>query len=255
MSNETEPQKAPEHPTPKDLFEQTEDVRRDLSNKVMAVADHVDAKSEQATAVFAEQVEATRESSVSQLTQAENDHRVDLLLEKMQSNEVDAKRQIDKKFNRYLMWFLAIFFVLAVISIISLIGVLRPQAGVTLFTLGDPLVTSPTALCAGESLDFSVGVSVKEKGAYILDMSTWKIDPPPATIILSEGQRMVIGDNRSFPIARKWVIPPTYLDPATNEYVKWTSGRYSRDISVTAAGKNVESSTKSIYFTIREECP
>jgi hypothetical protein len=231
----------------KDLYDQTEDLRQEI-------VQHVDEKAEQVQANFAEQVDAVRSDSALQAAQSASEHRMDMMLERLGNSEAQTKAEIDKKFNKYFLLIFMAFLALLIIGGINYTQILNPQAGKTLFTLGDPTVSGPSDLCPGESLDFSFDVAVQEKGTYVLDMSTWKVDPPPATIIFSEGDRMVVGGNRSFPITRKWVVPSTYIDPSTNEKVTWRSGNYLRDISVTAGGKNVESSTKGIPFTIRENC-
>jgi hypothetical protein len=229
----SDPTKLPiEDPSRKDLYDQTEVLRQEI----------------------AVQVESIHSDSAAQMAQAESEHRINLILERLGTNETRTRKEIDNRFQRHVVWVIAAFLFLLSLGAFNYLRSLNPQPGQTLFILGDSTVSGSSDLCPGESLDFSVSVSVSEKGTYTLDMSTWQVDPPPATIIFSEGERMVLGDDRSFPITRKWVVPETYVDPATNERISWKPGKFSRDIAVTALGKNVESSTKSIPFTIREDC-
>ena len=130
----------------------------------------------------------------------------------------------------------------------------NPMAGKSVFLIGQPFVAGSAELCPGESLVFSASIDVERPGVYLLDMSTWRVDPPPATVIFSEGDRMVIGDERSFIIARKWTVPANYIDPATNAVVDWWPGKYTRDIAVTAVGLSTLPSTQVVEFTIREGC-
>lgn len=130
----------------------------------------------------------------------------------------------------------------------------NPQAGRSVFVLSDIRITGPTDLCPGDSLKFEFDVTVKSTGVYNLFMSTWKVDPPPSTVIFSELQPFVIGSPRAFPIVREWKIPVTYKDPANNIDTPMFPGRYIRDISVTAEGRDTRSTPLQVPFTIREGC-
>jgi hypothetical protein len=122
------------------------------------------------------------------------------------------------------------------------------------FVLSPVEVTGPIELCPGETLDFEFDVTVLETGTYNLWMSTWKVEPPPSTIIFSEIQPFVIGSTRTFPIMRKWRVPTTYRDPADSEEKPMISGEYIRDISVTAEGRNTANDPLQILFRIRRDC-
>ena len=130
----------------------------------------------------------------------------------------------------------------------------NPLAGKSTFLIGEPIVAGSTELCPGESLDFSASIDVERPGVYLLDMSTWKVDPPPAMVIFSEADRMVIGDERSSIIARKWTVPVNYINPVTGKISEWLPGNYTRDIAVTAVGLNTLPSTQAVEFTIRSGC-
>lgn len=132
---------------------------------------------------------------------------------------------------------------------------LYPRAGESVFVLSDLRVTGSRHLCPGDTLDFVFNVDVKEVGTYNLFMSTWKVDPPPSTIIFSELQPFVIGSPRTFPIPRKWLIPETYVDPADSTEKPMVAGDYTRDIDVKAEGRDTRNDPLIIEFNIREDCP
>lgn len=131
---------------------------------------------------------------------------------------------------------------------------LNPVAGQSTFVLSNLRVIGPTELCPGETLDFVFDVEVKEVGTYNLFMSTWKVDPPPSTIIFSEDQSFVIGSPRSFPIPRKWEVPAIYVDPADSVEKPLSAGAYTRDIDVKAEGRDTKNIPLMVNFNIRKDC-
>lgn len=128
-------------------------------------------------------------------------------------------------------------------------------SGSSVFELSELRVTGPTELCPGETLNFEFDVVAKEVGTYNLWMSTWKVDPPPSTIIFSETEPFVIGSEREFPIQRKWPVPSTYEDKSDNQHKPFAPGLYYRDISVTAEGRDTTNEPLQVAFRIREDCP
>lgn len=128
-------------------------------------------------------------------------------------------------------------------------------SGVAVFEISQVRVTGPTDLCPGQTLDFEFDVIAKEVGTYNLWMSTWKVDPPPSTIIFSETEPFVIGSEREFPIQREWLVPATYEDKADNTFKPFAPGSYIRDISVTAEGRDTRNDPIQVTFTIRDDCP
>lgn len=141
-----------------------------------------------------------------------------------------------------------------VISTLIFSELLIPNVGSSLFILSSVRVTGPTELCPGDTLDFEFDVSVEEVGTYNLWMSTWKVDPPPSTIIFSEFQPFVIGSPRHFLIPRKWKVPTNYVDPADSTEKPLLPGAYTRDISVTAEGRNTRNDPLLIAFNIKKDC-
>lgn len=230
--------------TIQDLVDQTAEVKQGVADIVQTVIDRAD-----------EKVEAARTDSANQVMQAETDHRINLLLEQIGTNEAAAKIEVDHKFNKYFLWLVGGFGILLLFSAVNYFQVLNPQAGQSVFVLSDIRITGPTNLCPGETLDFAFDVTVKEVGVYSLYMSTWKVDPPPSTIIFSELQPFVIGSERSFPIVRKWEVPFKYVDPADSKDMPMVPGEYIRDIDVVAVGKNTESTPLQVLFNIRSDCP
>lgn len=132
--------------------------------------------------------------------------------------------------------------------------ILEPQVGRSLFILSDVRVNGPSYLCPGDTLDFEFDVIIKEEGTYNLWMSTWKVDPPPSTIVFSEIQPFVVGSDREFPIPREWLIPATYIDPGNNKDTPMVPGEYIRDISITAEGRNTRNKPLQVRFWIRKDC-
>lgn len=132
--------------------------------------------------------------------------------------------------------------------------VFLPRVGRSLFILSEVRVTGPTELCPGDTLDFEFDVNVKEVGTYNLWMSTWKVDPPPSTIIFSEFQPFVIGSPRQFLIPRKWRVPTNYVDPADSTEKPLLPGAYTRDISVTAEGRDTRNHPLLVAFNIKKDC-
>jgi hypothetical protein len=149
--------------------------------------------------------------------------------------------------------------VIAVVLWLALGGVfyifyLNPLAGPTVFVIDGLQRTSPLIVCPGDTINFQFNVEAKEIGTYNLYMSTWKANPP-STIIFSEIQPFVISSLRSFTITRKWLVPQTYIDPATNEEISITPGDYTRDVSVTAVGRNTNNKPLQVMFTVKKGCP
>lgn len=241
--------------TIKDLADQTAEVKQGVADIVQTVIDRVDERTEQIRTAAVEQVEAVRTDSANQVMQAETDHRINLILEQIGTNEAAAKIEVDHKFNKYFAFLVFAFMFLLVIGAVNYFQILDPQAGQSVFLLSDIRVTGSTDLCPGENLKFEFDVMVKDVGVYSLYMSTWKTDPPPSTIIFSETQPFVIGSERSFPIVREWKIPFTYADPANDKDTPMIPGEYIRDISVVAVGKNTESTPLQVTFNIRGDCP
>jgi len=139
--------------------------------------------------------------------------------------------------------------------LLSYILYVNPLPGQSVFVLSPVRATGSTDLCPGETLNFEFDVEVKEVGTYNLWMSTWKVDPPPSTIIFSEVQPFVVGSKRNFPIIREWPIPENYRDPANSVDKPMVAGAYIRDISVTAEGRNTRNKPLQVEFRIREDCP
>lgn len=134
-----------------------------------------------------------------------------------------------------------------------------PRPGVPaepILEVSDIAALSATHLCPGDNLDFEFEMDVIREGAFELDNSTWKVTPPPQTVIFSEDtERFVIGNPVSFKVVRRWPVPVTYIDPATNTETGWLPGHYQRQVFVTAVGRDAEPSIKLLSFWIREDCP
>lgn len=221
-----------EEPSNKDLFNQTEELRQEV----------------------VKQMETVQTESADQVARAELDHRIDSLMERMVASEGQAKTDIDRIFRRYVLLIVIAFFLLLIIGGVNYFQILNPQAGRSVFELSEPRLVGPTELCPGEALFFEMDATVTEAGVYRLAMSTWRVSPPPATYTFSEGLDMVIAESREFPIQILWTVPPTFDNLATGKAEPWPSGDYSRDVSVTATGRNTTSDPRQIRFSIREDC-
>lgn len=157
-------------------------------------------------------------------------------------------------------WFITLMWVFVAAVFVSALNVLAyfywlgPPSGHSLFILSNLKVNGPTELCPGETLDFQFDVKVLSVGTYNLWASTWKVDPPPSTIIFSETEPFVIGSKREFPIVRSWRVPVLYEDKADNMMKPLSPGAYTRDISVTAEGKDTENDPLIINYDIRNDC-
>lgn len=151
--------------------------------------------------------------------------------------------------------FFLIFLAAILANVLIIFFYFGPSVAPSVFILSEIRMNGPTDLCPGDTLDFEFDVTVKEEGTYNLFMSTWKVDPPPSTIIFSELQPFVIGSQRSFSIPREWKIPVVYEDPANNVRVPMLPGAYIRDISVTAEGRNTKNKPLQVFFNIKKDCP
>jgi len=220
-----ETSKAPDPLTKKDLEQQTEEV-----------------------------VTRVEENALGHAANAESITRLQAIVSEMAVEEAASRIAIDKQFNRYALIIIVAFVFMTVIGGVNFFRSLNPMPGQALFEIGIPVISGASELCPGETLDFIFEVSVEEAGVLVLDMSTWKVDPPPATIIFSERDVMVISEARTFTITRQWQIPDRYPDPATNELVEWVPGAYTRDIAVSAQGLNTDPSTQAVPFMIKEDC-
>lgn len=137
----------------------------------------------------------------------------------------------------------------------TLIG---PRPGVpseSILTVSPLMSKGPTDLCPGEPLDFEFTMDVTGEGVFDLDASTWKLVPPPETVIFSESERFVVAEPISYLVVRRWVVPSSYIDPATNRETDWEPGQYERQIFVTAVGRDTEPSIQVLPFEIRAGCP
>lgn len=140
----------------------------------------------------------------------------------------------------------------------GLSALVGPRAGVpseSILTVSPLMAKGPTELCPGEPLDFEFTMDVKGEGVFDLDASTWKLVPPPETVIFSESERFVVAEPITYLVIRRWVVPSNYIDPATNRATAWESGKYERQIFVTAVGRDTEPSIQVLPFTIRDDCP
>lgn len=136
----------------------------------------------------------------------------------------------------------------------TLIG---PRPGIpseSILTVSPLMAKGPTDLCPGEPLDFEFTMDVRGEGVFDLDASTWKLVPPPETVIFSESERFVVAEPITYLVMRRWVVPSNYIDPATNRATEWQSGQYERQIFVTAVGRDTEPSIQVLPFTIRNNC-
>lgn len=253
MTSESEllSQPPPNGITKQDLDDQTAAVQRGVAESVQLVADHVDVRVEEARVAFVESVDAIRDHA----NQTEAQIRIDQIIEKMVADDARMKDVINDRFKGHMQWFGLVFGLLFLMSSLTFWLYINPRSGESVFVLSDIRVTGPTDLCPGESLKFEFDVMVKAVGVYSLYMSTWKVDPPPSTIIFSELQPFVIGSERDFPIVREWQIPITYQDPADSKDTPMVPGAYIRDISVVAVGKNTESTPLQVKFNVKDSCP
>lgn len=141
-----------------------------------------------------------------------------------------------------------------VIASLLFIFYLNPRSSSSNLVLSEIAVTGPISLCPGEFLDFSFEMEVKEKGTYSLDMSVFKVSPPPAIAIFSERKFFVIGSPRTFKVIRHWEIPAEYIDEETSETIKFVAGSYERNIAVGTTSQDTLPSTRILSFFIRDDC-
>jgi hypothetical protein len=148
---------------------------------------------------------------------------------------------------------LALLSYLAFASMVYIFWV-NPRSAASSIVLGEISVNGPTELCPGEYLDFSFELDVLAPGIYGLDMSVFRVSPPPNIAIFSEKQAFVIGSPRTFLVTRHWQIPKDYRDEQTNEVIAFAPGDYERNIAVGTPGRNTSPSTKILPFSIRSDC-
>lgn len=252
---ELEPQSQPNGITKHDLDEQTAEVQKGVAESAQAVADHLDVRVEEVRASLIETATAVQTGLTEKFGQVESQLKVEMIVEKMVSDDARMKEVIDRRFRGHLRAFVVMFGLMFILSTMTYWLYANPRSGQSVFVLSDIRVTGPTDLCPGDSLKFEFDVTVKEVGVYSLFMSTWKTSPPPSTIIFSELQPFVIGSERSFPIIREWEIPYSYQDPADSKDTPMVPGEYIRDISVIAEGRDTKSTPLQVLFTIRDGCP
>ena len=114
-------------------------------------------------------------------------------------------------------------------------------------------VTGPSALCAGDTLTYSVDLSVTQPGVYAVDVSVWRVTPP-ATVIFSEERRFVASEPTDYTLARAWTVPLHHIDPTTNALVDWSPGRYERRHAISTTSRASEPSIIAVPFWIRADC-
>lgn len=217
-----------------DLAERTEAVRVDLADRTDTIRQQVVDATHQAKRDVEERTEATRAEL---------------------ETKYDTRRAIvDHKFTSYRTWFVFAVIVLALTNTVLYYLFLNPRAGRSALVISEVRVTGPTDLCPGDTLDFEFDVVAKEIGTYNLWMSTWKVDPPPSTIIFSEFQAFVVGSERSFPIVRQWRVPEMYNDPADSVDKPLAEGAYIRDISITAEGRDTRNDPLQVKFNVKRDC-
>lgn len=141
-----------------------------------------------------------------------------------------------------------------VLTSLLLLLYLNPQSIRSHLVLGEITVTGPIHLCPGEYLDFNFEMEVRTAGVYSLDMSVFKVSPPPAIAVFSESQFFVIGSPRTFEVTRHWQIPNEYRDPETNETIQFVTGSYERNIAVGTTSQATLPSTQILPFFIRDNC-
>lgn len=119
-------------------------------------------------------------------------------------------------------------------------------------TLSEPLLEGLTALCPGETLDYRYTLSVSKAASIDLHTSVERVVPYDR-VSYTRLQQFEFDEEAKLEIIRHWILPSTYLDPASGTEVAWEPGEYVQRTSANIVGRSEVSSIK-VPFTIREGC-
>lgn len=226
--------------------------RSDLDETAQVITTRVDEKGDEVRADLSDHTDIL----VAQAAAAKdaNDLKVEMTRQELASLYEVRQAIVDQKFRDYRGWYIAAVVSMLLLNTVLYYLYLHPRSAETKLELSEISVASPTDLCPGEYLDFEFTMNVKESGVYGLDMSVFRVSPPPAIVVFSESQIFVIGSPREFLVKRHWQIPERYEDQETGEIIDLIPGDYERDISVGTTSRDTFPSVRVLDFSIRQDC-
>lgn len=250
-----------------DLAERAEVIRDEIVSSNAHAESTVEQKTEAVRSELAAETEARRrslaikdEQTRSEMAKATEEVRVILeaqteaLRHNLEQRAIDRRELVDQKFRDYRRWFLIATAIMLAANTALFFLYLNPRAGQSLLVIGEIQVHGDTDVCPGDYIDFSFEMDVSRPGVYELDLSVFRVSPPPSIAVFSERQTFVIGQPRTFVVNRHWQVPPLYHDEQTNETIEFIPGVYTRDIAVSTTSRNTLPSTQFFEFTIKDSC-
>lgn len=131
--------------------------------------------------------------------------------------------------------------------------ILPERPGNTLMQFQVVASLSSTSLCVGDTLQYQVGLEVYDSGVFDFDVSIWRLTPP-MTVVFSNPQRVVFTQPQTFVVTREWIVPDTYINPATSAREEWLPGQYEIRFGLSTPSRSTRPSTTALPFTIQENC-
>lgn len=118
--------------------------------------------------------------------------------------------------------------------------------------LSQPVIAGPTALCPGETLDYSFIMSVSRAALVELKTSVQRLEPG-TRISYARLQEFDFDEATDMNFVRHWVVPNGYADPVTGQEITWPPGDYAQITIANVAGRG-DTSEIQVGFSIREDC-
>jgi len=125
--------------------------------------------------------------------------------------------------------------------------------GKPLFTVSNLAIVGSSDLCPGDALHLRNTVIVSQAGVVELDVTVWATEPR-RMILGRPTQRMVVGQERQWPVEWQLPLPTTYVNPRTAQMEALQPGDYFLVMAITTVSQNTQASMGTVSFTIREGC-
>jgi hypothetical protein len=118
--------------------------------------------------------------------------------------------------------------------------------------LSEGVIDGSAAICPGEGLDYRLTMDVSKATPVNLYVS---IDGPKKIndVVFSNFQQLNFDRPIHLEITRHWVMPPSYIDPATGWDTVWWPGDYTQRVTASIPGRQL-SSALSMPFRVRFNC-
>lgn len=164
-------------------------------------------------------------------------------------------RRLERRFNFVQGVLIALLIVVIFVPIIASWWIGRQLPVVSTVSIDNVRLLSPSELCPGDALTFSYDFHAKGAGILVRDLTLWRTDPPPRTLIYSTARRFILDGPIDQHLTETWHIPSTYLDYETEQMTPLPPGGYRRYLAISSPSRSTVVAITSVAFTIKPDCP